>query len=170
MRKLVILVVVVALVAVASGGVVTAGPARTVKTKGGEQFVPNAMLLGNIKFAPGPITVNSGDTATWEHADRTEDPHIITIVNEADLPTTVQEVLFCPLCGVTIGEHFPDGAPVFVREDDDDTEFGLDGVGDSLLIFDNESISAEITAPADTTLFYLCAIHPWMQGSIRVKG
>jgi hypothetical protein len=45
---------------------------------------------------------------------------------------------------------------------------GLDQSGDSLLFFAGESISAEISAAAGTTLYYLCAIHPWMQGSITV--
>jgi hypothetical protein len=46
---------------------------------------------------------------------------------------------------------------------------GLDAPGDSLLFFAGESISATISAPAGSTLFYLCAIHPWMQGSISVR-
>lgn len=45
---------------------------------------------------------------------------------------------------------------------------GLDSPGDSLF-FDDESISATVTAPAGTTLLYLCAIHPWMQGEIAVR-
>jgi len=27
-----------------------------------------------------------------------------------------------------------------------------------------------VTAPAGTTLFYICAIHPWMQGIINVTS
>jgi hypothetical protein len=45
---------------------------------------------------------------------------------------------------------------------------GLDQPGDSLLFFPGESISAEVSAAAGTTLSYLCAIHPWMIGSITV--
>jgi hypothetical protein len=30
-------------------------------------------------------------------------------------------------------------------------------------------IAAAVTAPPGTTLLYLCAIHPWMQGEITVK-
>ena len=29
-------------------------------------------------------------------------------------------------------------------------------------------VAAKITAPAGTVLHYFCAIHPWMQGTIRV--
>jgi hypothetical protein len=40
----------------------------------------------------------------------------------------------------------------------------------SLLFFTGESISARISAPVGSTLLYLCAIHPWMQGSIKSCG
>ena len=30
-------------------------------------------------------------------------------------------------------------------------------------------ISFNVTAKKGTTLYYLCAIHPWMQGKIKVK-
>jgi hypothetical protein len=49
---------------------------------------------------------------------------------------------------------------------------GLDARGDSLLFggpFD-QAVEAQVTAPAGTTLYYLCVIHPWMQGSIKVRG
>jgi len=42
-------------------------------------------------------------------------------------------------------------------------------VGDSLLMLPGHSISSVITAPPGTTLYYLCAIHPWMDGSITVR-
>jgi len=45
---------------------------------------------------------------------------------------------------------------------------GLDQPGDSLLILDGQTIGATISASAGTNLFYLCAIHPWMQGQLRV--
>ncbi|MGH2651068.1 MAG: cupredoxin domain-containing protein, partial [Actinomycetota bacterium] len=61
--------------------------------------------------------------------------------------------------------HFGGGPPVLVIEVGGP---GLDAPGDSLLLFPGESISASVSAPAGSTLFYLCAIHPWMQGSITV--
>jgi plastocyanin len=46
---------------------------------------------------------------------------------------------------------------------------GIDGRLDTLLVFPGESVSAQVTAPAGSTLRYLCAPHPWMQGTIDVK-
>jgi plastocyanin len=47
---------------------------------------------------------------------------------------------------------------------------GLDRDGDSLLIAPRRgaSASAVVSAPAGTTLYYVCTIHPWMQGTIKV--
>jgi hypothetical protein len=36
-------------------------------------------------------------------------------------------------------------------------------------VFPGGTISAPVTAGAGTTLDYLCAIHPWMIGSIDVR-
>lgn len=57
----------------------------------------------------------------------------------------------------------------------------LDSNGDSLLVTEMsagypstlgslipDTVSAVITAPEGTTLSYVCAIHPWMNGEIQV--
>jgi hypothetical protein len=46
---------------------------------------------------------------------------------------------------------------------------GLSRRGDSLYLEPKATISAKVTAPAGRSLYYLCAIHPWMQGVLRVK-
>jgi plastocyanin len=48
---------------------------------------------------------------------------------------------------------------------------GFDEGGDSLALAPkgpHKSGSVVISAPAGTTLYYMCAIHPWMQGKIVV--
>jgi len=45
---------------------------------------------------------------------------------------------------------------------------GLDGRLDTLWLPDDTSISVPVTAAPGTTLSYFCAIHAWMQGSIKV--
>lgn len=169
MRKLTILAAVVAMAAIVSGAVVSAGPAWTIKTTGGVQFVPNALIMSNLAFSPGPIKVDSGDVVTWVHADQTEDPHTVTIVNLADLPAAIEEVFVCEAigpCGAALAAHFGP-PPTFIL--DPDADGGLSVPGDSLLFFHGQTISSTITAPSGTTLYYLCAIHPWMQGSIEVR-
>jgi hypothetical protein len=98
-----------------------------------------------------------------------DEPHTVTVVDEADLPTEVDEVFGCQApgepCGDALAGHFGGGPPVPVIEAGGS---GLDAPGDSLLLFPGGSVSATVSAPAGSTLFYLCALHPWMQGSITV--
>jgi plastocyanin len=162
MRKLLVVVVTVALAATIALSA-SASPS-TVATRGDEVFVPNAMVQSTLRFSPGTVNASAGQTLTWIHDDRTEAPHTVTIVDQADLPTTIEEVFECPACFAALDAHFAGGPNPVV----DVGASGLDQPGDSLLFFHGESISAEVSAPAGTTLYYLCAIHPWMQGSITV--
>jgi len=176
MRKLVVVMAIVALPMLLSVGTVSGDEddddfVSSVKVRGIERFVPNRTFYSNLRFAPGDFRVKSGQSVTWVDADRTEAPHSVTIVEETDLPATFPDNIFCfepgNACGTALAGHFPPGAPpVFVL---DSGQPGLDTPGDSLLFFDGGSASAVISAPAGTTLHYLCAFHPWMQGTIRVK-
>jgi len=158
------------MVAVATALILTTGVAlaadKTVRTNGDNKFVANAMIQSTLRFTPGTIRVESGSEVTWQHDDRTTEPHTITIVDEGDLPTSVDEVFACEACGAALGGHFGGGAPVFVLNAG---ATGLDAPGDSLLLFDDQSVTATVSAGPGVTLSYLCAIHPWMQGEINVQ-
>lgn len=139
----------------------------TVAVRGGERFVPNALIQSTFRFSPGPISVSSGQKITWVEEGQIADPHTITVV--AELPATLEEVFECEPCFAALAGHDPDlnGEPPF-NEVLDVGGPGLDTPGDSLLLFPGGSVSAVVSAPAGTTLLYLCALHPWMQGSITV--
>jgi plastocyanin len=159
-----------------------AGPAlaqgtKTVETRGGDILNPGQFIKNNFRFQPKNISVTSGSVVRWVDNDEdADDPHTVTIADQADLPQTIEELEACyapgGLCIETIAAHDPglDMLPPF--------NFvvnvggpGLDARGDSLLFggpFD-QSVEAQVTAPAGTTLYYLCVIHPWMQGSIKVR-
>jgi plastocyanin len=164
-------------VAPATSGSLEAVPAasdddRTVLTKGGFKFVPNALISSNLRFVPGRINIKTGAMATWIHSDTSDDPHTVTIVERKDLPQNIEEFeeleSNCAACAHAWEAHFPEGK--------DEVKVvnagkrGLDKVGDSLLFFKGERISAKVSARAGETLYYLCIIHPWMQGSIGVTG
>jgi plastocyanin len=168
-----ILLAVVALLALTSVAVFSASPARTVKTLGDEVLKPNVMISSNLRFEPGPLTIRSGDTVTWVHSDDTEAPHTVTLANENELVRTFADFLgACPPCTAAINAalagHFPPNQPpVPVLDPDGDGLF--DSPGDSLLFFPGESVSAAVAAPSGSTVYYFCAIHPWMQGTIDVR-
>ena len=140
----------------------------TIKTRGRNGVRINELIFSTLRFKPGEVSVKSGGRVTLWHRDETEDPHTLTIVRRQELPTTVDEVFQCEACSVAQG-HFGGGPPDPILEDDRDAERGLDGRGDSLLVFAGEHITRKVTARPGRTLSFLCVIHPWMQGRINVR-
>jgi plastocyanin len=167
MRRLFSLMAVMsALVLATSVVVATAG--NHVRTMGDERVVPNAMVQATLRFTPGMIRVASGESITWTHADESTAPHTVTVVEE--FPAATLDAIFgCgnpgEPCAVALAAHTANGFTPVVNVGSP----GLDSPGDSLFIFDDQSITAQVTAPSGTTLKYLCAIHPWMQGTITVE-
>jgi plastocyanin len=151
---------------------------KTVQVRGGDTLNPGQFIKNDFHFQPKNISVSSGSVVRWVDNDEdADDPHTVTIADQADLPQTIEEgdACFAPggLCIETLAAHDPglDEVPPFTFVVNTGGP-GLDARGDSLLFggpFD-QSVEAQVTAPAGTTLYYLCVIHPWMQGSIKVRG
>jgi len=167
MRHLISLVAVVAALALATN-VVLAAADHEVRTTGDERVVPNAMVQATLRFTPGMIKVESGDPVTWTHDDAATAPHTVTIVEEFPEPT-LDAIFGCGApgepCAEALAAHFAGGFNPVVEAGGP----GLDAPGDSLFFFDDQSITATVSAPSGATLLYLCAIHPWMQGEIVVR-
>jgi plastocyanin len=170
MRKLRILLMVVAL-AVVTSNIAGAADNEVVSARGTEQFKPNALFRSTFRFSPGSIEVASGESVTWVDRDAlTGPPHTITIVASTDVPEDLESIFLCRepggACRAALDAHFPAGPPVFVVNVGNP---GLDSAGDSLFLPPEGSVSEVVSAPAGTTLNYICAFHPWQQGSIRVE-
>jgi plastocyanin len=189
----------VALLVLLGWSIVGSADTGTVKILGDEHFVPNALVMATFKFAPGPLSTGSGATITWDNMGNqasADEPHTVTIVNKGDLPTSIDQVFACgapgTVCATALAAHSagalpvpttgcpagrvavqPPGSPVafcFLQEvEAAGSASGLDKPGDSLFIAADGTAAATVSAPSGTTLYYLCAIHPWMQGSISVR-
>ena len=186
MRKLATLTA--AVVVALSSSIVfgSADASRTVTLMGTEHFVPNALINADFRFSPGPLSVKSGDVVTWQNSIAAPEPHTISIVPAALVPTSVAEVFMCgapgTACASIFACHFPQGPgspgqppPAIVPTCGNATNGQLAAVGDSFLIpppgvgpASLQTVVARITAPPGTVLHYICAIHPWMQGEINV--
>jgi plastocyanin len=178
LRKLLVAAVATLIVAAMAGPASAAvAPAATVEVRGGEILEPGQFIKVNFRFVPRNITVSSGDVVRWVDRDRDADePHTVTIARKADLPQTIAQLEACyepgALCAETLEAHDPgsDQQPPFNFRVNRGGP-GLDRRGDSLLFggpFD-QAIRGRVTASAGRTLYYLCVIHPWMQGSITVQ-
>ncbi len=166
MRRLVILTSLVAVIVLGlfTYGAASAGTA-TVTVVGQEHFTANALVDSTFHFAPGPISVRSGDTITFTNT--VGDPHTVSVVNKSDLPTNIGEVFNCNICNQIFANS--NGTGVLGNG----ANGRLAGVGDSVFIAPagapGSTLGVKITAPSGSTLRYLCAIHPWMQGTINVR-
>jgi plastocyanin len=165
----------------------SADSSRTVTLKGTERFVPNALINADFRFSPGPLSVKSGDTVTWQNTITSPDPHTISIVPAGSLPATISQVFNCGApgtpCAPILACHFPQGfggpggpPPTIVPVCGNAANGQLKAVGDSFLIPppgfgppSAQTIMARITAPPGSILVYMCVIHPWMQGEINVS-
>jgi plastocyanin len=169
MRKLLLLMLLATCVAVAPASIVVAhgrAPfARTVFMVGRDTFQPNVFFHSTFRFWPGRIRTHPGATITWPN--RTDAPHTITLVRRQDLPRTVPQLFNCAPCRAALAaHHFPAGPIQAVVPAGDRT---LNAIGDSRFVAPHSRITTRIGARAGTRLYYLCAIHPWMQGEIDVQ-
>jgi plastocyanin len=129
----------------------------------------NRNIRLTFRYTPGRIEVNRGRRVTFLDAAKFVEPHTITVAERSKLPDNIDEIFGCrgrdSACGPAQG-HFATRPPT---RRINKGRGGLNTVGDSLLIPAQGSIRARVTAPAGSTLHYLCAIHPWMQGHIKVN-
>jgi len=146
-------------------------------TDKGATYVINKSVTDQMYFNPGDARVKSGQTLTFEYGGRAgQEPHTITIVAEKDLPKTTAQLNNCTICNkLAVGHLMNPKAPPGPTNDIahwvlNKGQPGLDAPGDSIAIegAKHKSISVKVTAPAGTTLHFVCAVHPWMQGTITV--
>jgi FtsP/CotA-like multicopper oxidase with cupredoxin domain len=154
---------------------VTSGSAadKSIRTMGTEDVHINSKIFSDLRFSPGNAVVRSGESITLDHADKTDEPHTLTIVNADELPSDAEGVFGCGEPGTVCDDVFSTVGPQIV--DPDQSQFinvsggaGLDGRFDTIWLPPDTSLTVPVTAPSGMTLAFFCAIHPWMQGEIRV--
>lgn len=163
---------VVAGVAAASIGVASGRDDNTIAAVGDFEFEPNKEFVNTFRFAPGKIKVPRGTEITFVNETGFDEQHTLTIVDEEELPETIDELFACTACELASG-HFDENFTI-IQPRLDVGDPGLDTRGDSLAVGPrgsaDDTITANVTAPKGTRLPFLCAVHPWMQGSIKVNG
>lgn len=164
----------------------TAGKACgvTVEVNDHAKYVVNHYFLDAMRFAPGTVTIKSGCDLTFEFgAPDDNDPHSLSLIKETDLPRTTEQMETCKVCKQIKADHVGDPTepagphnPI-VHWVVNVGKPGLDVPGDSLSIFESKSkgappghakVTVPVSAAAGTTLYYICGMHPWMQGKIVV--
>jgi hypothetical protein len=174
---------VVAACGIAAAVSAAAGPTAVITTKGGETFTPNPasppnlLSINNLQWAPGTITVHSGQALRLVYADKSGDPHVFAIALKKDLPRTTAQMINVQTNPVVrkiapkLLKNPANPQAGFKAYRSNSGPNGLSQEGDSLVILPggpHKTASWVVSAAAGTTLYYFCPIHPWMQGVIKV--
>ena len=153
------------------------GPASRAKVlvKGGPSFKPNAYIKDAVHFDAGTVVIRSGGTVTL--TNKSTDPHTLSIVTHSQLPRTVKQIENCSVCSAIAKSHGvnpegpgPEGPPPVPLVNIG--AVGFDKPGDSIFVGPKGrggQVTFKVTARPGTTLNFMCAIHPWMQGRFLVK-
>jgi hypothetical protein len=129
----------------------------------------------------GPGTVHEGEKLRVVNTTMPSmvGPHTFSLVTKGSLPKTAKQRKTCftpgKICmGIAHwyglkGEEAPKNPLVEAGKEGWDTMGTATKKGDSYF-FGKKGASIEqvVTAKAGTTLYFMCAVHPWMQGSIKV--
>jgi hypothetical protein len=131
----------------------------------------------------GPSTVHKGEELRIVNDTKPSQvgPHTFSLVEKGFLPKTSKQRKSCFTPGhicLAIAEwhQFNPKTERIGKEEIDagpkgwSTMGSLKKEGDSWFSGEKPGGSTEevVTAKAGTTLYYMCAVHPWMQGSIKV--
>jgi plastocyanin len=163
-------------VAMAQGG---AAPSKTtIKSKQKLVVKVNRYIQDGLRWDKDTYTVKSGGTLHIVNGDGTEGPHTFTVVAEKDLPKTAAQVMTCKICTTLTKAHgadpntdAPPKFPFLENGVGQDTAPSVDRAGDSGVTGEGkkgESIDLKVTAKKGKELYFVCIIHPWMQGKVAV--
>jgi hypothetical protein len=157
----------------AGGASAEVNPANTVFIEDGK---------GGLKFV-APQTIVSGQELTVLNKTnpRRVGPHTFSLVTKGSIPKTprARQRCFVPkhICAAIAKWHGVKGnGPVKVNP----AEAGLEGwdtlgnltkAGDSWFTGNKPgaTITQKVSAAPGTTIYFMCAIHPWMHGKIAVQ-
>jgi plastocyanin len=137
----------------------------------------NRYVQDGMRWDRDVYTVKSGGTVTIVNRAPMEGPHSFSIVAKRDLPRTVAQINNCKICLTIAQEHGADpnseAPPKFLYVENGqgtNTAPGIDRPGDSAFIPPKmgAKVTLRITAKPGTTLYFVCAVHPWMQAKLIV--
>src|SRR5262249_50786854 len=134
---------------------------------------------GGLRFE-APKTIYAGEELEVfnETNPKQVGPHTFSLVTKGSIPKTpkARQLCFTPhhTCKAAAvghgvkGEGPPKKNPAEAGEEGWDTLGSLSKKGDSWFTGEKPrtSISQKVTAAPGTTIYFMCAVHPWMHGSI----
>ena len=180
-----VLVIALALVGASSAGAASkikqnkTSSKVTLSALGNAKYKVNGYVTDASHWSYDVVNIKSGGTLHVVNNKANEGPHTFSVVKKSDLPTTAAAINSCKICQQLGKAHGADpnsdAPPKFQYLENgvgQDTAPSVDRAGDSGVTGSGkpgESIDLKVTAKAGTTLYFMCLIHPWMQGKVVVR-
>jgi hypothetical protein len=158
-----------ALVSLAAAAPAVAAPkADTITAVGGMDVKLNQFITDAQRWDADTYTVKSGATVTLKDKSKMQQPHTLSLVDK--LPKTTAQIMGCEACGPLMTAHQVNEqtGEVGVEVVNAGAQ-GFDAAGDSIYLPPKGSVSFKVTAKKGSKLSFLCAVHPWMAATIKVK-
>ncbi len=128
----------------------------------------------NTITAIGGMKVKSGDTVTLRDKSTEGQPHTLSLIKK--LPKTPAQIMGCDACGPLMAAHEAnmetgEVGKELVEAGGDGFDTGGDKTtaGDSIFLPAKGKVTFKVTAKKGATLSFVCALHPWMLGTIKVS-
>jgi hypothetical protein len=166
-------------IAVAAGALVWTSLASGAGGAPPNRVVAKAVGSGHkLRYALSDDSIQSGGSLVIKN--KSSAPHTLSLVEKNLVPRTNAQVNKCfnkgHICRAIASWHKATGnkppkvKTVDVGKPGWDREGNLTRKGDSVFFGANKSPATRaVSAAPGTTLHFICAIHPWMRGTIHVK-
>jgi len=151
-----------------AGPAVAAPKANTITAIGGMKVKFNGYVQDDQRWDANKYTVKSGATVTLRDKSTEKQPHTLSLIKK--LPKTAAQIMGCEACGPLMEAH--EANPETMEVGKEVVEAGGDGfdvAGDSIFLPAKGKVTFKVTAKAGSTLAFVCVIHPWMLGEIKVS-
>jgi hypothetical protein len=138
----------------------------------------NRYIQVGTRWQKDVYDVKSGGTITIVNLGASDGPHTFSVVKKSDYPKTDKQINNCRICGTIAQElganpqsQAPPRFPFVENGIGTTTPPNVDKPGDSAFIppVQKAKVTLKVTAKAGTTLYFICAIHPWMQAKLVVS-
>jgi hypothetical protein len=171
------IVLALALLLVVAGGTALARSSKktpknaTVTMKSPIKFKRNKFIQDGSHFIPGVVTIKSGGSLSLKN--KSDQPHTFSIVAKSDVPKNLKQVGNCGSPGTICEKLFtafqPDAQGNPTKPVVDVGPPGVDEPGDSFALNPKQTVKVNVSAAKGKTLYFMCGIHAWMQGTLKVR-
>jgi hypothetical protein len=137
----------------------------------------NRYIQDGTRWQKDVYHVKSGGTITIVNLASSDGPHTFSVVKKSQLPRTVNQINNCKICGTIFQElgasQNSNALPTFLYAKNGkgtNTPIDVNQSGDTAVVlpFQKFAVTLKVTAKPGTTLYFMCAIHPWMQAKLIV--